>query len=67
VEEVAHGKRLVFNMDEIRFTDILTPSALTSSRPDLITGLAGYVEEVKAGKSLVFNLDDISCLDLCTG
>ncbi len=66
VEEVGKGKRLLFNMDETRFADILTPSSLHSSRPHHLTGLSGYVEEVKAGKNLVFNLDEISCLDLCT-
>ncbi len=65
VEEVGRGKVLVFNMEEIHFSDMLTSLPPKSSKPDYVTGLPGYVEGVEAGKNLVFNLDDISCLDLC--
>ncbi|MFH1116863.1 MAG: hypothetical protein V1792_23350, partial [Pseudomonadota bacterium] len=65
VQEVEKGKVLVFNIDEIHFTDMLTSIPPQSSKPDYVTGLPGYVEGVQAGRNLVFNLDDISCFDLC--
>jgi len=61
---VPAGMTLVFNLDDIHFTDLCTDCVLTAtSQPQIPTGLAGYYEAIKAGKTLVFNLSNISCMD----
>jgi len=63
-ENVLNGNMLVFNLDDIHFTDLCTDCILpVASRPDIPTGLAGYLEGIKAGKTLVFNLSNINCMD----
>jgi|GEM_PF-2879622 len=64
-DSVLQGKMLVFNLDDIHFTDLCTDCVFpTTSRPEIPTGVAGYYEAIKAGKTLVFNLSDLTCMDI---
>ncbi|MFH0823927.1 MAG: Ig-like domain-containing protein [Pseudomonadota bacterium] len=66
-ENLTDGLVLVFNMDEIRATDLCTPlNTEGATHPEPLTGLAGFHDAVKKGNKLVFNLDEVTWYDLMT-
>jgi len=63
-ENIQAGKMLVFNLDDMYFTDLCMDCVLhPANQPMVPTGLAGYYEGIKEGKTLVFNLSNINCMD----
>jgi VCBS repeat-containing protein len=64
-EEVSRSKVLVFNIDEMHFTDLCTDLHTSGAkRAEQYCGLPGYHPAVKMGKALVFNLEEMEWADL---
>jgi hypothetical protein len=67
-QNVLAGKMLVFNLDDVQFTELCTDCIFhPGSRPDVPTGLAGYYGATRMGKALVFNIDELTCMDMICG
>ena len=66
-KKLAEGETMVFDLEALALTDLLTLPTHENQRPGTagLTGLRGFQEALEEGKALVFNIDMMEALDCC--